>query len=171
MSFRHGVGAFPSAECLGDVCDYSDEGLYLRSSVLDSGDEPVFPTTSAIWRGSMDDIHPYFAPPRYPTDNESDSDARLTLTASVESDPSEPSYSSYHVETDPSEPSFQFMIRLSSNSASSSSVAPRRTPPPVRGYGFIRTHVVPRGRGRARGGGRDGATPGGFGNGYLPPDE
>ena len=42
----------------------------------------------------MDDICPYFAPLKYPTDDESDSD------------PSEPSYPSYRVETDPSEPSF-----------------------------------------------------------------
>ena len=118
----------------------------------------------------MDDICPYFAPPRYPTDDESDSDTRLTLTALVESDPSEPSYPSYHVETDLSEPSFPSVIHLSSDSASSS-IAPHRTPPPIRGRGFIRTRAVPRGRGRARGGGRGDAAPGGFGNGYLPPDE
>ena len=77
----------------------------------------------------MDDIHPYFPPPRYPTNDETDSDTRLTPTASVDLDPSEPSYLSYHVEMDPSEPSFPSVIRLSSNSASSSSVAPHRTPP------------------------------------------
>ena len=68
----------------------------------------------------MDDIRPYFEPPRYPTDDESDSDTRLTLTASMESDPSELSYPSYHVETDLSEPSFLSVICLSSDSASSS---------------------------------------------------
>ena len=88
----------------------------------------------------------------------------------MESDPSEPSYPSYRVETDPSEPSFLSVIRLSSDSASSSA-APHRTLPPVRGRGFIRTRAVPRGRGRARGGGRGDAAPSGFGNGYLPPDE
>ena len=96
----------------------------------------------------MDDIHPYFVPPRYPTDDESDSDTRLTPTASVESDPSEPSYLSYHVETDPSEPSFSSVICLSSDLASSSAT-PCRTPPPIRGRGFICTRVVPRGHGRA----------------------
>ena len=57
------------------------------------------------------------------------------------------------METDLSEPSFPSVIRLSSNSASSS-VAPRHTLPPVRGRGLIRTRAVPRGRGRAQGGGR-----------------
>ena len=119
----------------------------------------------------MDDIRPYFALPRYPTDDESDSDTRLTPTALVESDPSKPSYLSYRVETDLSELFFSFVIRLSSDSASSSSAASRRTPPPVRGHGFIRTRAVPRGRGRARGGRHGDAAPGGFGNGYLPLDE
>ena len=91
----------------------------------------------------MDDICPYFAPPRYPTDDESDLDTRLTLTASVESDPSEPSYLSYIVKTDPSEPSFPSVICLSSDSASSS-VALYHTPPTVLGRGFIRTRTVPR---------------------------
>ena len=93
----------------------------------------------------MDDIRPYFVLSRYPTDDESDLDAHLTPTASVELDPFEPSY---HVETDPSEPSFLSVIRLSSNSASSSA-APRRTLPPVCGSGFIHTRVVPRGHGQA----------------------
>ena len=96
--------------------------------------------------------------PRYPTDDESNSDTRLTLTASVESNLSESSYLSYRVETDLFEPSFP-------------SAAPRRTLPPVHGRGFIRTRAVPRGRGRARGGGCGDAAPGGFGNGYLPLDE
>ena len=96
---------------------------------------------------------------------------RLTPTALVESDPSKPSYSSYHVETDPSKPSFPFVIHLSSDLAFSSSAAPRRTPSLVRGRGFIRTRAVPRGHGRARGGGHGDATPGGFGNDHLPPDE
>ena len=97
---------------------------------------------------TMDDIRPYFAPSRYPTNDENDSDTRLTPTASVELDPSEPSYLSYCVETDPSKPSFPSVIRLSSDLASSSA-APRHTPPPVCGRGFIRTHAVPHGRGRA----------------------
>ena len=41
----------------------------------------------------------------------------------MESDPSEPSHPSYHIETDSSEPSFSSVIRLSSDSASSSSAA------------------------------------------------
>ena len=81
---------------------------------------------------TLDDIRPYFQLPRYPTGGETDSDTRLTLTASVDSDPSEPSYPSYHVETDPSEPSYPSVIRLTSDS-SSSSAAPCHTPPPVRG--------------------------------------
>ena len=64
------------------------------------------------------------------------------------------------------------MIRLTSDS-SSSSATPYHTPPPVRSRGFIRTRVVPRGRGRghAQGGGRGDVTPDGFQNGFLPPDE
>ena len=119
---------------------------------------PSFQSHQPFGEVILDDIRPYFMPPRYPTDDESDSD------------PSEPSYSSYRVETDPSEPSFPSVVRLSSDSASSSSAAPRRTPPPVRGRGFIRTRAVPRGRGQARGGGRGDAAPGGFRNGYLPFD-
>ena len=119
---------------------------------------------------TMDDVRPPFHPLRYRTDGDFDSDTRLTPTVSVDSDPSELSYLSYHVETDLSEPSFPSMIRLSSDS-SSSSAAPRYTPPPVCGREFIRTRAIPRGRGRARGGGRGDATPGGFGNDFLPPDE
>ena len=122
---------------------------------------------------TLDDIRPYFPPPRYPTDGESDSDTRLMPTVSLNSDSLEPSYPSYHVETDLSEPSHPLVIRLTSDSSSSSSssAAPRCTPPLVRGCGFIRTRAVPRGRGRARGGGHGDAAPGGFGNGYLPPNE
>ena len=53
---------------------------------------------------TLDDIRPYFQPPRYLTDGESDSDTRLTPTVSLDFDSSEPSYPSYHVESDPSEP-------------------------------------------------------------------
>ena len=95
----------------------------------------------------MDDIYPDFASPKYPTDDESDSNTRLTPTALVESDPSE----SYHAETDPSEPSHLSVIHLTSDSSSSSATS-RHTPPPVRGRGFIHTRAVPRERGRARGG-------------------
>ena len=96
---------------------------------------PFFRPHQLFGEVTLDDIRPYFALPRYPIDNESNSD------------PSEPSYPSYHVETDPSEPSFPSVVRLSSDSASSSSAAPRRTPPVVRGRGFIRTRAVPRRRG------------------------
>ena len=119
---------------------------------------------------TLDDIHPYFQPSRYPTDNETDSDTHLTPTVSLDSDPSEPSYPSYHVETDLSEPSYPSVIHLTSNS-SSSSAAPLHTPPLVCGRGFIRTRAVPRGHGHARGGGHGDVTLGGFGNGYLPPNE
>ena len=51
------------------------------------------------------DIRPYIQPPRYPTNGESDLDTHLTPTISLDSDPSEPSYSSCHVESDPSKPS------------------------------------------------------------------
>ena len=88
----------------------------------------------------------------------------------MDSDPSEPSYSSYHVETDPSEPSFPSVILLSSD-LSSSSTASRYTPPPVRGRELIHTRVVPRGRGSAQGGGRGDVTLDGFENDYLPPDK
>ena len=48
---------------------------------------------------TLDDVHPAFHPSMYPTDGESDSDTRLTLTYSVESDPSEPSYPSVILRT------------------------------------------------------------------------
>ena len=161
----------PSAKCLGDVCECSDEGLHLpRLSVSDSGDEPFFPPHQPFDEVTMDDIRPYFALLRYPTNDESDSDTRLTSIASVESDPSKPFYPSYHVEMDPFELSFPSVICLSFDLASSLATL-RRTSPSVRGRGFIRTRAVPHGRGRARGGGRGDAAPGGFRNGYLPPDE
>ena len=118
----------------------------------------------------MDNICSFFQQPRYPTDGDFDSDTRLTPTVSLDSDPSEPSYLSYHVETDLSEPSYSSVIRLTSDS-SSSSAAPSHTPPPVHGRGLIRICAMPRGRDRARGGGRGDVAPGGFGNGCLPPDE
>ena len=102
----------------------------------------------------MDDIPPYFQPPRYPIDGKSNSDTCLTPTVSLDSDPSEPSYQSYDVESDPSEPSHPLVIRLASDS-SSSYATPHHTPPPVRG------------RGRAQEGGHGDDTPNGFGNGYL----
>ena len=118
----------------------------------------------------MDDIRPYFQPPRYPTNGDFDLDTRLTLTVSLDSDPLEPSYPSYHVETNSSEPSCPSVIRLTFDS-SSSSVAPHHAPPPIRSCGFIRTYAVPRGRGRARGGRRCDVASGGFENDYLLPDE
>ena len=93
---------------------------------------------------TLDDICPYFQPLRYPTDRESDSDTRLMPTVSVDSDPSEPSYSSYHMESDPFEPFRPSVIRLTSDS-SSSSAAPHHAPPLIRGHGFIRTCAVPHG--------------------------
>ena len=74
------------------------------------------------------------------------------------------------METDPSEPSYPSVIHLTSDS-SSSSAAPHHAPPPVHGRGFIRTRAVPRGCGRARGGGRGDVALGGFGNSYLSLDE
>ena len=74
------------------------------------------------------------------------------------------------METDLYEPSYPSVIHLTSDS-SSSSVASHHVLPSVCGCGFIRTHAVPRGCGRARGGGRGGVTPGGFENGFLPLDE
>ena len=52
---------------------------------------------------TLDDIRPYFQPLRHPTNDETNSDTRLTSTISLDSGPSELSYPSYHVETDPSE--------------------------------------------------------------------
>ena len=113
----------------------------------------------------FDDICPYFLSPTYPTDKESDSDIWLMPMVSLDSDSSEPSYLSYHVEFDPSEPSYPSVIRLTSDS-SSSSAAPRHVASPVRGRGFICPRAVPHGCGHGRGEGR-GDAPGGFGNGYL----
>ena len=105
---------------------------------------PFFPPHQPYGKVTLDDIHPHFQPPRYPTDGESDSDTRLTLTVSLDSDPSEPSHLSYHVEFDPSEPSYPLVICLASDS-SSSSAAPHHAPPSVRGRGFIHTRAMPRG--------------------------
>ena len=112
----------------------------------------------------MDDVHPYFQPLRHPTDGESDLDARLTPTVSLDFDPSEPSYPSYHVEPDLSEPSHPLVICLTSDS-SSSSATPHNATPPVHGRGFIHTNAVPCGRGRAREEGHGNDAPGSFGNG------
>ena len=99
---------------------------------------------------TLDDMCPPFHPPMYPTDGESNSDTHLTPTYSVESDPLEPSY--------------PFVIRLMSDS--SSSVA-SQAPPLGHGRGFIRTRALPRGCGRARGGGCGDDAPGGFGNRFV----
>ena len=85
-------------------------------------------------------------PLRYSTDGESDSDSRLTPTNSVESNPDTRMTPTYSVESNLFEPSYPLMIRLTSDS-SSSSAAPGHAPPPIRGRGFIRTLVVPRGHG------------------------
>ena len=111
---------------------------------------------------TLDDVHPRFHPPRYPTNGESDSDTWLTPTISVESNPLKSSYPTYSVESDPSEPSYPSVT--SNSSASSTGLAP----PLVRGCGFIRTRAVPRGRGNSRGGGHGNDASGGFVNGYLP---
>ena len=116
---------------------------------------------------TLDDIRPYFQPPRYPTDDETNSDTLLTPTISVDSDPLEPSYPNHHVETNPFKPSYSSVIRLTPD-LSSSSATPRHTPPLVHGRGFIRTCAVPRGRGRVQGGG---CGPSGFRNSFLPLDE
>ena len=110
---------------------------------------------------TLDDIHSYFQLLRYPTDGESDSDTHLTPTISLDSDPLEPSYPSYHVESDPFEPSRPSVICLTYDS-SSSSIAPHHAPPSIHGHGFICTCTVPRGHGHARGRGRDDDTSGGF---------
>ena len=115
-----------------------------RAPVMSS----FFPPHQSFDDITLDDISPYFPPPRYLTDGESDSNTHLTPTVSLDSDPSEPSYPSYHVETDPSEPSHPSVIRLTSDS-SSSSAASRHMPPLVRGRGFIHTRAVPHGHGHA----------------------
>ena len=130
---------------------------------------PFFHPHQPYGEVTLDDIHPYFQLPRYPTDEVSDSDTRLTSIVSLDSDPSKPSYPSYHVESDPSKPSCPSVIRLTFNS-SSSSIAPRHAPPSVCGRGFIRTHAVPHRCGHARGGGCGDDASDGFGNGYLPFD-
>ena len=101
---------------------------------------------------TLDDICSYFPSPRYPIDRESNFDTRLTPIVSLDSDPSEPSYSSYRVEPDPSEPSYPSVIRLTSDSSTSSAV-PRHISSPICGHRFICTSVVPQGHRRAQGGG------------------
>ena len=103
---------------------------------------PFFHPHQSYGEVTPDDICPYFQSSRYPSDEEFNSDTRLTPTVSLDSDPSEPSYLSYHVETNPSEPSYPSVIRLTSDS-SSSSAASHHVPPPVRGRGFIHTRALP----------------------------
>ena len=117
---------------------------------------------------TMDDVRPPFHPPRYPTDGDSDSDTRLTPTASIEMDPSESSYPTYSVGSYRSEPYQPSVIRLSSDS-SASSASP--APTSICNHGFICTRAVPRRCGRAQRGGCGNVTPGGFRNGFLPLDE
>ena len=90
---------------------------------------------------TLDDIRPPFHPPRYPTDEEPDSDTWLTPTYSMESDPSKPSYPTYSMESYRLEPSHPSVIHLSLDSSTSST-----TPAPslIRGHGIIRTYAVPR---------------------------
>ena len=64
------------------------------------------------------------------------------LTISLDSDHSEPSYLGYHVESDPSESSYPSVIRLTSDSSSSSAV-PRHASPPVRGRGLFVPALCP----------------------------
>ena len=88
----------------------------------------------------MDDFHPLFHPPRYLTNEDSDSNTRLTPIASIETDPSESSYLTYSMGSYHSKPSQPLVIRLSSDS-SASSASP--SPPLIRDRGFIRTRAVP----------------------------
>ena len=98
---------------------------------------------------TLDDICLYFLLPRYPTDGESDSDTRLTLIVYLDSDPSKSSYPSYHVEFDPSKPSYPLVIRLTSDS-SSSSTAPRHVPPLVCGRSSFAPVLFPIGVGMTK---------------------
>ena len=116
---------------------------------------------------TLDNVRPPFHPPRYPTDGDSNSDTQLTPTISVESDPSESSYPTYSMESYHSKPPRPSVIRLSSDSSASLADP---IPPLVHNCGFICTHVIPRERGRAWGGGRGDNAPGSFRNGYLPFD-
>ena len=93
---------------------------------------------------TLDDIYSPFHPPRYPTDGESNSDSRLTLTYSVEFDPSESTYLTYSVGSYHSKPSQSSLIHLSSDS-SASSASPASLS--VRGCGFIHTRAMPAGIG------------------------
>ena len=117
---------------------------------------------------TLDDIHPRFHLPRYLTDADSDFDTRLTPTYSVESDSDTRITLTYLMESDPSEPSYPSVIRLTSNSnSSSSSVVPGHAPPLVHGHEFIHTCAVPRRYGHTEGGECGDDPPGGFRNGYL----
>ena len=89
----------------------------------------------------------------------------LTLTYSVEFDPSKSTYLTYSLELYPSELSYPSMIRLSSDSSASSATG--QAPPPIRGCGFIHTRAVTRECEQAWDGEHGDNTPGGFRNGYL----
>ena len=116
---------------------------------------------------TLDDVHPPFHPPRYPTGGDSNSNTRLTLTISVESNPLESYYPIYYVGSYCSEPSQPSVIQLSLDS-SASSASP--IPPPVHNHGFIYTCAVPHEHRRARGGGYGDDASGGLRNRYLPID-
>ena len=75
---------------------------------------------------SMNTVRAPFHSPMYPTDEEIDSNTRLTPTYSIKSDPSEPTYPS--------------AIRLTLDFAS---LAASRTPTPRHGRGFIHAQVIP----------------------------
>ena len=153
-----------SASAAMRVCIFHDHLFHVLVT------SPFFQPHQPYGEVTMDEICPYFPPPRYPTDGEFDSDTHLTPTISLDSDLSKPSYSSYHIETDLSEPSYSSVIHLTFDS-SSSSAASHHVPPPVHGRGFIRTRAMPRGCGHARGEGRGDVAPGGFENGFLSPDK
>ena len=108
---------------------------------------------------TLDNVHPPFHPPMYPTYGESNSDTRLTLTMSMEFDPSGSSYSTYSMGSYRSEPSQPSIVFLSSDSSASSVGL---APPPVCSHGFIRTRAIPRTCGHGGGCGDD--APSGFRN-------
>ena len=116
---------------------------------------------------TLDDVRLPFHPSRYLTDGDFDSDTRLMSTISIESDPSKSSYPTYSMGFYHLEPSQPSVIRLSSDSSTSSAGL---VPPPVRSCGFIHIRTVPRWCELARGRGLGDDAPDGFENEYLPFD-
>ena len=89
----------PGTEYIYADCSSSDKGLYVSQPpvLCPNGEFVLSPSRTLRWHylgWCPSTLHP----PRYPTDEESDSDTRLTSTISLDSDPSKSSCLAYFVD-------------------------------------------------------------------------